>query len=340
MKLTKKKVFEQFGTSRVAFSIWIIGAVSSRGRMAFSLASRLLSRHIMNVTLNGPIASLGTCAAIPKDGVRMLISLESQLQATPHTLACTGNNSKCKEIADVTTASASFSEVECLLNETFSNLSLSSTELQLTKEYVLPSVFPFSHSERAILDPLPHAQIRECPSYVKKEIIERPLRINEKRIDTPSPQQPIVEKQARRIMKIRRKKMKKHQYKKWKKRNKFKLRAMFAKRRKKKQKLWEEHLEKYKFKGLTPEYIDWYKNKKKDEAAIFLRHLGIHVEEETPESIEETERREKLRKKKTTVYLDPKGSMRVVPAPILPEKSNLKIALDREVELAREKNDD
>lgn len=282
-----------------------------------------------------PLAAYGTHGGIHRDAVHPQKSRVSQFEP-PYTLADIGCKDKV-EINPKETRSPSDPQENSLLNGIFANLSLSPVELQLTKEYVLPSIVPFWQSERVILDPLPQAQIRECPTYIEREIMERPLGINEKRIDIPRSEQPIVEKQARKIMKIRRKKMKKHQYRKWKKRNKFKLRAMFAKRRKKKQKLWEEHLEQNKFKGLTSEYTDWYLTKKKEEAAIFLKHLGIHVEEKTPESVEEREKQRKLKDKKTTVYRDPKGSMRVIPTPILPDGSSLKKAFEEDERLAKEK---
>lgn len=214
-------------------------------------------------------------------------------------------------------------ERDCTLSEIFtSKLSLSPKELNITKEYVLPCLSPFSTTMN-VLDPLPQLQIRDCPTNNVMNIIELPLKDETKHIETPNIQ-PKVKKHARRILKIRRKKMKKHQYRKWQKRNKFRLRALLLKRQKKKQKLWEEHLDLHRFKGLTPEYTDWFLRVTKEEQAVFLKHLGIEMERETPESLKEKEEIQKRREKKITRWYNPEGTMKIYPEPILPEGSSLK----------------
>lgn len=284
-------------------------------KMAVSLSVHQLRRTLSTSSLRGSLTALSIYASSKK--VMHPQSSMEQLHCHRGPYAKSRINTRKSELT------VEHLEKDCNLSEIFaSKLSLSPKELNLTKEYVLPSISPFSTTIN-ILDPSHQLQIRDCPTNNVMKIIELPLEDKTKRIETPNIQ-PKVEKHAKRILKIRRRKMKKHQYRKWQKRNKFRLRALLLKRQKKKQKLWEEHLDLHRFKGLTPEYTDWYMSVKREEQAVFLKHLGIEMERETPESLEEKEERQKRREKKITRWYNPEGTMKIYPEPILPEGSSLK----------------
>ncbi|XP_022100550.1 uncharacterized protein LOC110984557 [Acanthaster planci] len=198
------------------------------------------------------------------------------------------------------------------LEQSFTRLTLSPLELKLNTD--LPVVLPDTenlHTAKVILDPSPFAQLlHDCPTRapvvsffdpVSNPCLEIYIPVNGNN----------AKKHASNIIQKRRRKMNRHQYLKWKKRNKFKLRIQKQRKQKKKRLKWEQHLAKFRFTGLKPGEGEEYLAKKKAKMAIFLRHLGIKTDEE-----------EEAEKKK--IHLGQvRKARKIIPEPSIPKDAKI-----------------
>ncbi|XP_071945725.1 uncharacterized protein [Antedon mediterranea] len=154
-----------------------------------------------------------------------------------------------------------------------SRLSLSPTELDASLAFIVPSKNPIPTT---IVEPIP-TPLLEFPREGSLRHLYDPLAEIRDNIFVPSYDR--CEKKAKnRItneIHRRRRKMNHHQYKKWRKKMKFKLRMIKQKRQKRKQKKWERYLEEIKFKGLTKEEGEAYLKDKEERLKIYLRYLGF-----------------------------------------------------------------
>ncbi|XP_038060965.1 uncharacterized protein LOC119731774 [Patiria miniata] len=196
------------------------------------------------------------------------------------------------------------SNLEVDFEKAFTRLTISPLESRLNAELMLPSVD--RHHAKVILDPSPFASLlRDCPTMTPLAPLYDPLSNPNREIRLPFNEN-ATKKHASNILHKRRRKMNRHQYLKWKKRNKFKLRIQKQRKQKKKRLKWEQHLAKFRFTGLKPGEGEEYLAKRRAKLAIFLRHLGIETDEE-----------EVAKKTKMSSRVQKVG--RVLPEPLLPE---------------------
>ncbi|XP_072167671.1 uncharacterized protein [Diadema setosum] len=228
---------------------------------------------------------------------------QSKLPILPNTLTSSTSNNACPPADSLT--------------ERLSKLSLSPAEASLTLQYVFPEAS--SHGLGAILDPVATVAIPlDCPTHNDKDLTDLPVdhRYNDNAVDDPDTSTTITKK-ASNILQKRHRKMKRHQYLKWRKRNRFKLRMQKQRKRKRNRKRWERHLNKFRFAGLKPLEGEKYLEKKQAKLNIFLRYLGVQVDDATSTDEEVT----KKKKKGPTCVLLPGGTRKIVPEPILPERA-------------------
>ncbi len=229
-------------------------------------------------------------------------------------LAIAANNT-CSKAEAESSIESSFNKIPTLSNSEFfleqalSRLSLSPVESRLNLDMILPHAETLIR-QKVILDPSPFASLQQdCPGVASYPLAPR---INP--LENPLPNgiwAPIQEgdstkKHASNIIQKRRRKMNRHQYLKWKKRNKFKLRIHKQKSRKKKRLRWEQHLSKFRFKELQPNEGEEYLAKKQAKQAIYLRYPGITTNEDTKKSEKNKEASQK------------KPIRKIVPERILP----------------------
>jgi 6-pyruvoyl-tetrahydropterin synthase len=117
------------------------------------------------------------------------------------------------------------------------------------KEYRLPSIVSVEKDKRSILDSLDHNRACRLPTYNQLEKFT-PAAQRVVSITDPNPLQriidqgaPVVKKEARQMstIRIRRKKMKKHQLRRLRKRMRFLMRKLKAVKLKKKEKRMQEY---------------------------------------------------------------------------------------------------
>ncbi|XP_071805001.1 uncharacterized protein [Asterias amurensis] len=225
-------------------------------------------------------------------------------------LAIAANNTSSK--AESSTENL-FNKIPTLSNSEFSleqglsRLSLSPLESRLNLDMILPHAETLIR-EKAILDPSPFASLQQdCPGVASYPLTPRinPLE-NPLPVRAPTQERDVTKKHASNIIQKRRRKMNRHQYLKWKKRNKFKLRILKQKSRKKKRLRWEQHLSKFRFKELQPNEGEEYLAKRRAKEAIYLRYLGI----ETDENAKKSEQNKEANQKKPIA--------KIVPERILP----------------------
>ncbi|XP_033116738.1 uncharacterized protein LOC117116751 isoform X2 [Anneissia japonica] len=156
------------------------------------------------------------------------------------------------------------------IDKLLSRLSLSPAELKATLTLVLPGKQLDIQVPTAIVEPI-STPIYKCPQIgiVSDGIDKYPLLPGINRLEKKAKNRITNE------IHRRRRKMNHHQYKKWRKKMKFKLRQIKQKRRKRKQKKWERYLEGLKFKGLSQEEGEAYLKAQEEKFKIYLRYLGF-----------------------------------------------------------------
>ncbi|XP_072040768.1 uncharacterized protein [Amphiura filiformis] len=189
---------------------------------------------------------------------------DSQI-SSQHAPVYTSHHTPSKEVTQSRVNRSSYAKTVEELQHKISQLSVASplpSGLYLSPlpnvQYKLPAHVKNELIEQIIVDPAVNNVVRECPTIVPDTEIEDPRNMDNI-IDMP-PFREESTKQAKitNIILIRRKKMRKHKLKKLRKRMKYLTRLILTRRKKKKRKLWEAHLEKFKFKELTDEMIEEY----------------------------------------------------------------------------------
>ncbi|XP_041479992.1 uncharacterized protein LOC121427590 [Lytechinus variegatus] len=199
-----------------------------------------------------------------------------------------------------------------------SRLSLSPEEAAATVRYTLPSRSPVA--QVAILDPVASVAIPwDCPTAVKENSLDVPCHQRiDVFIDEPSSSSTVT-KRATNILQKRHRKMKRHQYKKWRKRNRFKLRTQKQRRRKKQQERWERHLNRFRFVELKPSEGEQYLAKKQEKLHLYLTYHGVEFDDGKADIKTDTDESKKKKKKGPSCVIPSSLQSSITPKPILPE---------------------
>ena len=206
----------------------------------------------------------------------------------------------------------------CTLSSCLSRLCLSPEEAAATIKYRLPSRSP--QFQDAILDPVVSVAFPlDCPTAVHQDFLDVPSHLPIDTIIGDPASDATISKKASNILQKRHRKMKRHQYKKWRKRNKFRLRIQKQRRRKKKRERWERHLNIFRFNELSACEGEKHLAKKQESLDIYLRYLGVQVDDSGKETEEVIDEQGKKKKKGPTKVMSPGSTGRLVPKPILPE---------------------
>ena len=299
MKRTEAEIFLDFISRQ-----W----QSSNCLYCFQFLTGLLTRSL-STRVNDTASVIGPNGHCNVSRTNQLLAF-SPINVSSNLLAESKNSTTGMSAASLVPVDLALSDSELSLEQALTRLTLSPLESRLTVDRLLPSA-EMSVRERMILDPSPFASLlRDCPAVIPHPSFHDPVTNQPPPgIWLPVREGTTMEKRASNIMQKRRRKMNRHQYLKWKKRNKFKLRIHKQKSRKKKRLRWEQHLSKFRFAGLKPGEGEDYLAKKRASQAIYLRYLGIDIDEET----------EGGRKKKQEVQ--PVGA--IVPERVLPPGASM-----------------